>query len=293
VYSAAAPRFAHGRPVRPLRPALSCASVTTAEFVPEFRTIPAGAFVMGSDAGAADERPAHSVYVDEFGIAVHPITNAEYARFVRETGYRAPAVEELPLVVRAGGPERERDFRSLSAPYTWNGAQPPPGRHSHPVTLVRFDGATAYCRWLSQVVGRAVRLPTEAEWEKAARGGLAGELYPWGDELAPGRGNFLVDPARKSEHGTSPCGAYAPNGYGLFDMFGNVWEWVADWYDADYYASSPGRNPTGPPEGDLRIVRGGAWTAADAAMLTCSHRHRVPPDTYTYGIGFRVVSSAS
>lgn len=244
---------------------------------------------MGSEDGAADERPIHTVHVDAFAIGVAPVTNAEYARFVRETGYRPPAVDDLPLVVRAGGADRERQFREAGAAYTWTNAQPPSSRLNHPVTLVRHDDASAYGRWLSQAIGRRFRLPTEAEWERAARGGLEQQPYPWGEGLDRDRANFLSDPSLRNNQGTTPCRTYAANGYGLFDMTGNVWEWVSDWYDPDYYSRSPESNPTGPPDGHLRIVRGGGWLAGDRAMLTCSHRHRVPPDTYSYGIGFRIV----
>ena len=261
----------------------------TDELLPRLATIPAGPFTMGSDEGAADERPAHTVHVDAFSIGVYPVTHAEYARFVRETGYRAPAIDELPLVVRVGGDERAQMFRAAAERYIWKGGQPPADRLRHPVTLVRWEDASAYCRWLSQSTGRLVRLPTEAEWEKAARGGLEARRYPWGDGLDRERANYLTDPAQRNVRGTSECGQYAPNGYGLYDMAGNVWEWVLDWYEGRYYSSSPAQNPTGPEKGQLRIVRGGGWLAADAAMLTCSHRHQVPADTYSYGIGFRVL----
>jgi sulfatase modifying factor 1 len=258
-------------------------------FLPELVSVPAGPFVMGSNAGAADERPEHTVHLDAFRMALQPITNAEYARFVRETGHRAPGVDELPLVVKAGGPEREGAFRAFATKYTWIGSQPPADLLDHPATLVRWEDATAYCRWLSDVRGQRYRLPSEAEWEKAARGGLERQRYPWGDRLDGERANFLADPAMKESHSTQPGRSYPPNGYGLFDMSGNAWEWVNDWYDAAYYSVSPGANPPGPTGGQFRIVRGGGWLASDATMLTCSHRHQVPPDTYSYGIGFRVV----
>ena len=258
------------------------------DLVPAFALIPAGPFVMGSDEGPAEERPAHTVHLDEFAIGVQLVTNAEYGRFVQEAGYRAPAVDDLPLVVRAGGEEREREFRAASAPYAWRSALPPADRLDHPVTLVRWDDAAAYCRWLSHVLERTVRLPSEAEWERAARGGLEQKPYPWGDGLSPERANFLDVPDRRARAGTTPCRRFAPNGYGLFDAAGNAWEWVHDWYDPGYYVVSPDKNPVGPPEGQSRIVRGGGWVTAEPAMLTCSHRHEVPPDTYSYGIGFRV-----
>jgi sulfatase modifying factor 1 len=150
----------------------------------------------------------------------------------------------------------------------------------------------AYCRWLSEVTGEALRLPTEAEWEKAARGGLDGQPYPWGSGIEPSLANYLADSAAKREHGTRPTGTYAPNPYGLYDMAGNVWEWVSDWYSPDYYAVSGNRDPQGPSGGKLRVLRGGGWVCDDVAMLRCAHRHTTPADTYAYSVGFRLVRSA-
>jgi formylglycine-generating enzyme required for sulfatase activity len=260
----------------------------SSDLLPELALIPGGEFLMGSEDAEEDERPVHRVHVDDILIGVQPVTNADYARFVRDTGHRAPAVYELPLVVTAGGAERERLFRHTGAPYVWDDVHPPPGRADHPVTLVRFDDAVAYCAWLSASTRRVFRLPTEAEWEKAARGGVESKRYPWGDRLDHNMSNFLVDPASKASHGTTPCRLYPPNAFGLFDVAGNVWEWVQDWYDPGYYAVSPARNPAGPPAGYLRVLRGGGWLVADVRMLSCSHRHEVPPDTYSYAIGFRV-----
>src|SRR5262249_20414595 len=143
----------------------------TALIPPNLARIPAGDFLMGAADAEEDERPVHRVYVSEFFIGRFPVTNDEYARFVRATGYPPPAIRGLPLI--ASG-ERDSTFREMAAPYVWDGALPPPGRGSHPVVLVRFDDALAYCEWLSDGLGRLVRLPTEAEWEKAARGGVEG-----------------------------------------------------------------------------------------------------------------------
>lgn len=259
------------------------------DFLPSLALIPAGRFVMGSDADEQDQRPAREVHLDEFLIGTRPVTNLEYARFVADSGHRPPGVHGIPLVASAGGPDRERTFREQCAPHVWPDGHAPPGRESHPVTLVRHDDAEAYCAWLSSVTGRIVRLPTEAEWEKAARGGVDGRRYPWGDRLDRGLANFLADPSLRSTRDTSVPGGYPPNGYGLYDMAGNVWEWVQDWYDAAYYATAPPENPPGPSEGQLRVLRGGSWLVADVRMLSCAHRHRVPPDTYSYAIGFRIV----
>jgi len=261
------------------------------ELVPELALVPAGEFLMGSDDAEDDERPIHRVHIDDFFLAVQPVTNGEYARFVSETGHRSPAIYELPVVVKAGGMDRERSFRNIGSPYVWEEGHPSTERGDHPVTLVRYDDAAAYCAWLSASTGKLFRLPTEAEWEKAARGGAESKRYPWGDRLDRNMANFLVDPALKATHGTTPCRSYPPNGYGLFDMAGNVWEWVYDWYESRYYGSAGARNPSGPPLGHLRVLRGGSWLVADVRMLSCSHRHKVPPDTYSYAIGFRVACS--
>jgi len=260
------------------------------DLAPELVLIPSGEFLMGSEEAEDDERPIHRVHVDDFHLGVQPVTQAEYARFVRDTGHRAPAIYELPLVVKAGGAERERAFRQTGMPYVWDQGHPVE-RRDHPVTLVRYDDATAYCAWLSTMTGRAYRLPTEAEWEKAARGGTESKRYPWGERLDRNMANFLVDPAQRSAQGTTPCRTFPANGFGLFDMSGNVWEWVADWYDPRYYSNGASRNPAGPASGQLRVLRGGSWLVADVRMLSCSHRHKVPPDTYSYAIGFRVATS--
>ena len=262
------------------------------DLLPEFALIPSGEFVMGHDAADEDERPAHGVHLEDFLIAVHPVTHGEYQRFVRETGHRAPAIYELPLVVTAGGHEREAAFRAAGQSYIWLDSQAPKDRLDHPVTLVRWEDAVAYCNWLSGASGRIVRLPAEAEWEKAARGGLKGKRYPWGDSLDRDMANFLADPSLKTSQGTTRCRTYPPNGYGLFDVAGNVWEWVHDWHSPTYYSTSPFLSPAGPREGTLRVLRGGSWLSADTRMLSCSYRHKVPPDTYSYGIGFRVVCAA-
>jgi sulfatase modifying factor 1 len=258
------------------------------DLLPALALVPAGTFVMGSDRGDDDERPAHRVHLDEFLIGVHPVSNAEYAAFVRATGHRAPAIYELPLVVVAGGEERERTYRATGQPYIWTDGEPPADRLDHPVTLVRWEDAAAYCDWLSTATGRAVRLPTEAEWEKAARGGRDGAPYPWGEGLDRAHSNFLPDPQLRHARGTTPRGTFAANPYGLHDVAGNVWEWVQDWYAPRYYETAPHANPPGPDRGHMRIVRGGSWLVIDPAMLSCSHRHQVPPDTYSYAIGFRV-----
>jgi formylglycine-generating enzyme len=241
---------------------------------------------MGAADAEGDERPVHRVSVSEFFIGRFPVTNEEYARFIRATSHPPPSVRGLPLIAGGG---RDLVFKELSAPYVWQDDNPPIGHGSHPVVLVSFDDAVAYCQWLSQAIERVVRLPTEAEWEKAARGGVEGRRYPWGDDIDASRCNFLDDPAAKSQRGTRPTGTFPPNPFGLCDVAGNVWEWVSDWYGSEYYGGGDMNDPQGPDTGNMRIVRGGSWVNEDVTMLRCAYRHKVPPDTYAYSIGFRVV----
>jgi sulfatase modifying factor 1 len=254
---------------------------------PNLARIPAGHFLMGAADLAPDQRPVHRVYLSEFFIGRFPVTQDEYARFVSLTGYPAPAIDQLPLIAVNG---HETEFRELAAAYVWDNGNPPAGHGSHPVVLVRYEDAEAYCGWCSGLLEREVRLPTEAEWEKAARGGVDGRRYPWGDEEPDTlRCHFLVDPSVKRQRGTRPTGTCPPNGYGLYDVAGNVWEWVSDWHTSDYYGGGELRDPRGPDRGAMRIVRGGAWVTEDARMLRCAWRHIAPPDTYAYSVGFRIV----
>jgi len=172
--------------------------MASSEPTPELALIPSGDFLMGSEDAEEDERPVHRVHVDDFLMGVQPVTNADYGRFVHDTGHRTPAIYELPIVVKAGGVERERSFRLSGGPYVWEDGHPSTERADHPVTLVRYDDAVAYCSWLAASTGKPFRLPTEAEWEKAARGGAESKRYPWGDRLDRNMANFLVDPALKA-----------------------------------------------------------------------------------------------
>jgi len=258
------------------------------ELLPRFVEIPAGEFRMGAADGEDDERPVRTVTVDRFHLAMHAVTNAQYAEFVRNTGHRAPDVRDLPSFV---SPAAEAAFRELASPYIWRGGDLPRDRGQHPVTLITHADAVAYCVWLGTRLGRAVRLPSEAEWERAARGGVEGRRYPWGDEIDPTRSNFLPDASLKRVRGTQPVGAFAANAFGLHDMSGNVWEWVADWYTPDAYRTLGEANPAGPVSGTMRVLRGGSWVTHDVLQLRCAYRHKVPPDTYAYSIGFRVAYS--
>lgn len=258
------------------------------ELIPRFVEIPPGEFTMGAADGEDDERPVRRVALDGFFIGMHPVTNVQYAEFVRNTGHRAPDVRDLPSFV---SPAAEATFRELASPYVWRGGDLPRDRGLHPVTLITHADAVAYCVWLGTRLGRAVRLPSEAEWERAARGGAEGRRYPWGDEIDPSRSNFLPDASLKRMRGTRPVATFPPNPYGLYDMSGNVWEWVADWYRPDAYQTLGTANPVGPVVGSMRVLRGGSWVTHDVLQLRCAYRHKVPPDTYAYSVGFRVVYS--
>ena len=201
------------------------------------------------------ETPRHSVYLDAFYMDVYEVTNAQYKRFMDATGH-----EKQKDWVERGNPE-------YSLP-------------NQPVVGVSWHDAKAYAEWAGK------RLPTEAEWEKAARGGLVGKRFPWGDEDPDAGGTYRANYTGSADGYiyTAPVGSFAPNGYGLYDMAGNVDELCADWYDKDYYASSPKRNPTGPDFTDLhvsgpnfdkrRVLRGGAWVF-DPYLLRVTYRQNI------------------
>jgi sulfatase modifying factor 1 len=217
--------------------------------------IPEGSFLMGSETGQENERPVHRVWVDEFWLASCAVTNAGFAEFVRDTG-------------------------SPSAPFCGN---PDFSRAAQPVVAVSWFEAVKYCEWLSRSTGRSYRLPTEAEWERAARGDVENRLYPWGDDPP----QSLPDYEKRWQRGPEPVAQYAPNPFGLYDICENVHEWCSDWYQAAYYAQSPERNPTGPDRGERRASRGGSWRHHVKASR-CSARSSIPPEFHYADYGFRV-----
>ncbi|HYM16363.1 MAG TPA: SUMF1/EgtB/PvdO family nonheme iron enzyme [Dehalococcoidia bacterium] len=229
---------------------------TKADVTVEARVVPAGAFEMGDADGRGDEQPVHEVYISAFRAALCPVTNEEYARFLTETGHEPPRFFD--------------DAR-------FNAAR-------QPVVGVSWHDAVAYCGWLAARTGERWRLPTEAEREKAARGGVAGARYPWGDDAGPNGGAFGQDALR-------PVGLSAPNGYGLFDMGYNVHEWCSDWYGEDYYARSPKRDPKGPASGRRRASRGGAWRH-QIKVSRCAARSSLDPSFRYNDYGFRVYRDA-
>jgi formylglycine-generating enzyme required for sulfatase activity len=222
---------------------------------PQMAAIPAGWFLMGCAEGRDDEKPVHRVWVDNFEIAVCQVTRAEYGRFLAETGRAAPPFW---------------DDVNFSDP-------------RQPVAGPSWHDTVAFCSWLSEGSGNCYRLPTEAEWERAARGGMENELYSWGN--APPES--LPDYATRWRNGPEPVARYAPNRYGLFNMGDNVHEWCADWYDAQYYARSPERNPQGPESGSRRASRGGSWRHHIKVSRSAA-RSSIPPEFKYADYGFRV-----
>lgn len=322
---------------------------------PGMRWIPAGEFIMGSaDPGApANERPAHRVRVDGFWIDEHEVTNAQFAAFVAATGYVTTAErpvdwEELKRQLPPGtarppdemlrpgslvfvppnpalGPvplDRYDLWWKWTPGASWRHPEGPgstiDGREDHPVVHVSWEDAAAYAAWAGK------QLPTEAQWEYAARGGVEGARFVWGDE-APGeegphraniwQGEFPVrNTGADGWMRTAPVGSYAPNGYGLYDMAGNVWEWCADWYRPDAYAGRAAvdgpageghgccENPAGParsfdpmePYTPKRVTRGGSFLchARYCESYRPAARRGTPPDTGMSHLGFRCVMPA-
>jgi formylglycine-generating enzyme len=244
--------------------------------------IPAGEFQMGDSLGSIKNAlPVHTVYLDAFYMDVYEVTNAQYKKFVQATGHKEPEgyFYDVNNDWVLGKPWQDKNY---------NG-------DNQPVLCVSWDDAKAYADWAGE------RLPTEAEWEKAARGGLSGKRYVWGDDLFPPKkpGNFADETAGKIldlwiiggyDDGyayTAPVGKFTPNGYGLYDMAGNVWEWCADWYDSDYYAISLKSNPTGPASGSVRVFRGGSWDYCSDSSLQVAGRFHYAPTTVYFILGFR------
>lgn len=233
------------------------------------RLIPGGVYLMGSapDEGGRywDEGPQHNVQLSPFYMADKEITNAQYKRFVTATDYPVPLYWL---------------DKNLNAP-------------NQPVVGVSWFDAVAYTKWLSKATGEEYRLPTEAEWEAAARGGLVGKAFPWGD-APPGNNHVFLanyNPYPYDKDGfryTAPVGSFPANGYGLYDMAGNVAEWCYDWYDSDYYARSPLKNPRGPASGQYRVIRGGSWYSRARGLRCATRQFLVPSETDGF-IGFRVV----
>ncbi len=232
--------------------------------------IPGGEFLMGSSYGHIDETPIHRVYLDAFYIDKYEVTNLQFSEFLNQKGNQ----EE------SGVAWLDTSDEDCLIEYRNGKYQPKLGYENHSVIEVSWYGAKAYAEWAGK------RLPTEAEWEKAARGGLVGKKYPWGDSIDSSKANYGENVGQ-----TTTVGRYPPNNYGLYDMGGNVWEWVSDWYEEDYYSSSDSyRNPQGPNYGSERVIRGAGWSN-DASYLCSASRSYVNPDSTSNHLGFRCAKS--
>jgi formylglycine-generating enzyme required for sulfatase activity len=226
---------------------------------PFLKQIPEGSFVMGSDAVDA-EKPPHKVILRSFEICDHLVTNTEYALFVAANPEWAKDRADPDL----------RDERYMEE---WGAGGFPEGKEEHPVSFVSFYAAQAFAAWLG------LRLPTEAEWERAARGGLVGKKYPNGDQMNEKLANLA-----KQNRGTTPVRKYEPNGFGLYDMAGNLFEWTTDWYGP--YAAGEAADPTGPREGEFKATRGGSWMSGAGALRVSA---RVDMDPRSCGqVGIRL-----
>ena len=226
-------------------------------FVPAFAPIAGGWFTMGTALGYEDERPPHPVFVDGFELGVCPVTRAEYECFVDATKHEPPREWSYPLFAQA----------------------------DLPVVGVSWIDAVAYCTWRSEQDGRPVRLPTEAEWEYAARGPQQA-LFPWGDVMP----EWIPNGGRGPLQAPWPVTLGEPTAFGLLGIATNVHEWCADWHDKDYYGRSPERNPAGPDQGVRRAARGGAWRHAHT-ICRVTLRSKLDPSFRYNDFGFRLARS--
>jgi formylglycine-generating enzyme required for sulfatase activity len=231
-----------------------------------FVRVPAGPFNMGTlDSKCdSDEQPQHEVHLDEYWMGKTPVTNIQYSAFIKAMEW--------------------------SVPSHWKKGRIPEGKEEDPIVFVTWKDAVGFCAWLSKISGEKVCLPTEAEWEKAARG-TDGREYPWGNRK-PDDDLCNYNHAENGE--TTPAAFYSPNGdspYGCADMAGNAWEWTADWYDDKYYNRSPEHNPQGPEKGKERVIRGGSWTDYDY-YVRCASRDSDKPSSSFGDIGFRCALDA-
>ena len=226
---------------------------------PTLVRIPEGWFLMGSDSGQDCERPIHRVWIDAYFLAATQVTNAEYERFLRATGATPPPFSQDPH---------------------FNHPQ-------QPVAGPSWHEAVRYCQWLSEQTGRRYRLPTETEWERAARGGLEQKQFPWGDDPPQSRPDY----AARWQTGPEAVARYAPNTFDLYDICDNVHEWCSDWYDPNYYSASPDCNPRGPEQSPMKpqrkSSRGGSWRH-HIKVSRCSARSSIPPEFQYADYGFRV-----
>jgi formylglycine-generating enzyme required for sulfatase activity len=241
--------------------------------------IPAGEFQMGIDnSGDGDESPVHAVSLDAFYMDVYEVSNSLYTQFLNQYGRNRD--DSGNILVQIG--DECCCIEKVKEIY-----RPRRGYENHPVVYVSWYGALEYARFYGK------RLPTEAEWEKAARGGLAGKLYPWGDSISRDNANYGGNGGRDDWSATSPVGSFPPNDYGLYDVSGNVGEWCADWYDGYYYAVCPKTSPSGPDTGSCRVLRGGSWLCNTNGLRVANRCSCLPASINNCHGGFRCVEDVN
>ena len=272
-----------------------------------------GVFTMGSADPLSypdDGEESREVELDPFAMAAEAVSNANFAKFVEATGHTTDAEGYGWSFVFAGLlPDDFPDTRGVAKAPWWRQVYGADWRHpegpdsdltekaSHPVVHVSWQDATAYCEWLG------MRLPSEAEWEFAARGGLAGKVFPWGDALEPGgahlmnvwQGDFPANnTAGDGYYGTAPSDAFEPNGFGLYNATGNVWEWTADWFATSFRAGDERRNPRGPSSGEFRVQKGGSYLCHESycRRYRIAARQGNEPDSSAGNVGFRSAAEA-
>lgn len=253
--------------------------------MPSLVRVEGGSFRMGDDSGSDDEKPAHLVNISTFFIGKHEVTFGEYKKFVAETGYVTDAEQPDSVRLDHGMSPRKTRFA------TWNlfatGIPVSDDDSLYPAGCISWNDASAYCDWLAKKTGKPFRLPTEAEWEFAARGGVKskGFIYSGGNNL--GEVSWFRENSRNKPHAV---GGKTPNELGIFDMTGNSREWCADWYNESYYQTSPKNDPAGPVQGMYRVFRGGSWGNGEEGMRI-SLRDKELPYNGTLGFGFRIAMS--
>jgi formylglycine-generating enzyme required for sulfatase activity len=271
---------------------------------PDMVAISGGVFEMGDHAGVgvSDEQPVHSITLDGFYMDTHEVTNQKFCDFINAANVTVVGVE----VFQSAGAGEKLCYLSLGLSFNGMGFIVDTGKENKPVVNLTWYGAALYCNYLSTLYGRTprysennfsfsytadgFRLPTEAEWEFASRGGEHNPYYqyPWAsDSISQSDANYDYN---NNPTASIDVGGYPPNGYGLYDMGGNVWEWCGDWYVGDYYSYSPPNNPFGESTGLTKVFRGGSWYSS-SSFLRSANRHNGTPDNINNNLGFRVVAT--